>query len=42
MAGLPNLAEVTLLEPEQEIRTGLDLACLHRFGISVSQVANTL
>lgn len=39
---VPNLAEVTLLEPEQEIRIELDLARLHRYGISVSQVSSAL
>ncbi len=35
---VPNLAEVELMKPEQEIRVELDLARLHRYGITVAQV----
>ncbi len=35
---VPNLAEVELMKPEQEIRVELDLARLHRYGIDVAQV----
>jgi multidrug efflux pump subunit AcrB len=35
---VPNLAEVEVLKPQQEIRVELDLARLHRYGIDVSQV----
>lgn len=35
---VPNLAEVELMKPDQEIRVELDLARLHRYGIDVAQV----
>lgn len=35
---VPNLAEVEVMKPEQEIRVELDLARLHRYGIDVGQV----
>ncbi len=38
LRGIHNLAEVAIMEPEQEIRVELDLARLHRYGIDVGQV----
>jgi multidrug efflux pump subunit AcrB len=38
LRGIPNLAEVDIMEPEQEVRVELDLARLHRYGIDVGQV----
>ncbi|MDA0979212.1 MAG: efflux RND transporter permease subunit, partial [Proteobacteria bacterium] len=35
---VPNLAEVEVLKPQQEIRVELDLARLHHYGIDVTQV----
>jgi multidrug efflux pump subunit AcrB len=35
---VPNLAEVEVMKPEQEIRVDLDLARLHRYGIDIGQV----
>ena len=35
---VPNLAEVEVMKPEQEIRVELDLARLHRYGIDVTHV----
>ncbi|MFT4712056.1 MAG: multidrug efflux pump subunit AcrB [Candidatus Azotimanducaceae bacterium] len=39
---VPNLAEVVILEPEQEIKIELDLARLHRYGIDVAQVRSAI
>ncbi len=39
---VPNLAEVEVMKPEQEIRVELDLARLHRYGIDVSQVHSAI
>ncbi len=39
---VPNLAEVTVMEPEQEIRVVLDLARLHRYGIDIQQVRDAI
>ncbi len=39
---VPNLAEVEVMKPPQEIRVELDLARLHRYGIDVGQVANAI
>jgi multidrug efflux pump subunit AcrB len=38
LRSVPNLAEVEVMDPEQEIRVELDLARLHRYGIGVDQV----
>ncbi|MBQ76159.1 MAG: hypothetical protein CMQ20_14225 [Gammaproteobacteria bacterium] len=37
-----DLAEVTVMKPEQEIRIELDLARLHRYGITVTQVGQAI
>lgn len=38
LRNVPNLAEVEVMKPDQEIRVDLDLARLHRYGIDISQV----
>ena len=42
LRAVPNLAEVDVMEPPQEIRVDLDLARLHRYGIDVMQVQNAI
>lgn len=38
LRSVPNLAEVDVMKPEQEVRIELDHARLHRYGIDVGQV----
>jgi multidrug efflux pump subunit AcrB len=42
LRNVPNLAEVEVMKPAQEIRVDLDLARLHRYGIDVSQVHSAI
>ena len=39
---VPNLAEVEVMKPDQEIRVELDLARLHRYGIDIGQVHSAI
>ncbi|MBT7369543.1 MAG: efflux RND transporter permease subunit, partial [Gammaproteobacteria bacterium] len=42
LRNVPNLADVDVLKPNQEIRVELDLARLHRYGIDIGQVHSAI
>ena len=42
LRAVPNLAEVEVMKPNQEVRVELDLSRLHRYGIDITQVHSAI